>query len=543
MDTKTFRKLPVNVELISVQPGDLVKVGKISEAQIFDNLGNFHPSGLFSTTVFGAIGSEYRTRMFGYIDLGVTILHPLVYYAAVKLKSLHKSIAEGKVSAVFDEKTREFVKSTEPEAETGYNFFFRHFEKIKHVKTDSEERAFLIDMVERSIKLGHHTLRYALVLPAGLRDYTVDATGKPQEDEINTFYRKLISQSSIVDPIAFRKNPELYDGICSGLQNVILELFEYIKSLLDGKNKLILGKWLSRKIFNSTRNVLSIPAARVDSVDDVNRLKYNECLAGLHQFVRATVPKSTYEIKSKYIKDIFIENSNMAFLTNVKTLKREEVLNTHIQKEYDLWTSSDGIDKVIESLGNLDSRNLPIKLNKGKHYMGLIYRDDVKFKFFQDIDELPEGFDKSKVTPVTLAEFIYISVYHLNGKYPAFNTRYPITGFGSIYPAFLKVITTVESYNLCELDHNWEMTESYASSFPDKNSFYFNSMSVNQAHFATMTADVDGDTLSQTAVLSDDAVNEITEYLQRKEYYLSDSGKLNFSNDTDTLSAVLSYMT
>lgn len=544
MDVTTFKKLPVNIDLLKVENKDLLRMGQVKDPQIFDNTNNnFHVDGLFSTTVFGAVGSEYRNRTFGYIDLHTQILHPFVYYAITQLKSFYKQIAEGKQTAIFDKKTGEFVKSNESEAQTGYTFFLNHVGQMKFERNESDKRNFLIEVFEKAVKEDKHLMRYALVLPAGMRDYIVDQSGKPQEDEINTLYRKLLVQSNIIDPISAKKAPELYDNSYVGLQNVLLELFEYIKSLLEGKNKLVLGKWLSRKIFNSTRNVLSSNVESADSVHDKMRLGFNECMAGLHQFARAAMPKSTYEIKNKYIRSIFPDNSTSAYLTNTKTWKREEVLNAHIQKEYDQWTSADGLEKVVASLANLDSRNEPILLNKGKHCMGLLYRDKKTFKFFTDIDELPEDFNKDNVSMVSIAEFIYMSLYHLNGQYPGFITRYPITGFGSIYPSFVKLITTVTSDQLEELDESWQPSGQVAHSFPRKESEYFNTCTVHPSHLGALGGDHDGDVISLTMVMSDEAIDEIKAYLNKKEYYINDTGGFTFSNDTDTLSAVLSFMT
>lgn len=543
MNPNAIRKLPVNLDLLAVKEPDLRTLQRVKEVQIFDNMNNFHQEGLFSTTIFGNIGTEYRNRMFAYVDLGITILHPMVYHAVINLKSFYRQIAEGTVLAVFDPKTKEFVKSNAPEAQTGYNFFIQNILNIRFEKNQSDKRSFLIDLFEKAKKEDSLFLRYLLVLPAGLRDYSVDANGKPQEDEINTFYRKALFQSNIIDPSAVKKAPEVYDGVASGLQRLTLELFEYLKSLLEGKHKLVLGKWLTRKIFNSTRNVASNAIEKSQNINDHLRLGYNECFIGLHQFLRGVVPKSTYEIKTKYIKDIFIENSTHAFLTNAKTLKREEVLSIHIQKDYDMWTSADGIEKVIANMANLDIRHLPITLNKGKHFLGLVYKDGKRFKFFQDIDDLPEGFDKANVAPVTLAEFLYMSVYHLSGVYPGLITRYPITGFGSIFPAYIKLLTTTESHRLEELDANWQPTGNIAYSFPKMEVEFFNTMSVHHSHFAAAGLDLDGDTLSLSMLLSDDAVEEVTNYLNRKEYYINDNGRLNFSSNTDILGAVLAYMT
>lgn len=543
MNINAIDKLPFNIDLLQVQESDLSKVGKISESKIFDNMNNFHSEGLFSTTIFGAVGSEYRAQMFGYIDLKITIFHPLVYYAIINLKAFYKQIAEGKVTAIFNPKTGEFEKSNSEEASTGIYFLYSHTKQLKFEKNQSDKRNFLIDMFNEAVRKNNYSLRYLLVIPAGIRDYIVDENGKPQEDEINSFYRRLISQSTLVNEITAKKTPEVYDSLAIGMQNTTLELFEYLKSLLEGKNKLILGKWLSRKIFNSTRNVLSSSIDKSSNVNDQNRLGYNQCLVGLHQFIRAAVPKSTYEIKNKYIKNVFIENSSRAILVNTKTLLKEEVENSSMQKEYDLWTSSEELLKTISMLENLTNRNDPIVLNKGKHYLGLLYRDDKYFKFFSSIDELPDTFSKDKVTPVSLGELMYMSVYDMNGKYPGFVTRYPITGYGSVYPAYVKFITTTESDTLEELDENWFPSGKIASSFPRKNSNYFNTCAVHPSHLGALGGDYDGDTVSLTMLLSDEAIEEVNKFTSRREYYVNNENEFVFSCDTDILSAVFAFMT
>lgn len=540
----SLQNAPINIDLIKVTDKDLVRLGgEITEIQIFDTTGNFHQKGLFSQVIFGAVGTEFRNRVFGYIDLKTEIMHPIIYSAVINLKAFYKQIMDGTVTAIWDPKTKSFIKSTSEGASTGYSFFYSHLTELIFEKNESETRSFNIDLFNKAIKKEQYDLRYFLVLPAGIRDYSVDANGKPQEDEINPIYRKLLFQSGVIDPIIAKKNPEVYDSVRNSLQKQSLEIFEYIKSLLEGKHKLILGKWLSRKIFNSTRNVLSNPIENVDNIHDKNRLGYNDTFVGLHQFLRSLAPKTVYEIRNKYIKDIFVENNSFAYLTNVKTLKKEEVVNTHIQKDYDMWTSSDGIEKIIANFGNLDTRHLPILLNKGKHYLGLLYRDDKYFKFLQDIDEVPDNFDKSKVSPITYAELLYISVQHMSGKYPGLITRYPITGYGSIYPSMIKLKTTNVYDELTELDSEWNPSMNIASCFPIRDKDFFNTMSASISHYKALNADVDGDTLSLIGVITDESISEIDTYLKRRDYYISPENKFYFSINSDTLSTVLSYMT
>lgn len=545
MNLYQLNKQPINIELISVTEEQIKRLGlqEVTESQIFEaNSYIFHTKGLFSTTIFGAIGSEHRNRIFAYIDLHIPVLHPIVYYAITSLSSFYKKILEGSELAEWDPKTKTFIKSNSEKAQTGYNFFFSHVRELQFEHNNVDRRKFYIDLYNRAITNNTYTLRYHLVLPAGLRDYVIDETGKPQEDEINSYYRKLLFQSSLIDPTIAKKTPEVYDNIRISLQQISLDIFNYLESLLEGKHKLILGKWLTRKIFNSTRNVLSNFIEKPDHINDPNRILYNDTFVGLHQFLRSLAPKTIYEIKN-FTKNIFIENNTFAYLTNSKTLKKEEVLNIHIQKDHDNFTTYDGIEKLIANFSNLDLRHQPILLNKSKHYLGLIYNDHKYLKFFQDIDELPQNLSKDHVSPITLAEFFYLAIYHLSGKYPMLVTRYPVTGYGSIYPSFLKVMTTVSYERLELLNDSWEPSGEILPCFPKRGVEFYNAMSANIAHYAALGADVDGDTLSGIAVTTDEAIEEIQNYLKKKEYYVSSDGNFYFSVSSEVLDSVLSFIT
>ncbi|WP_396190397.1 hypothetical protein [Flavobacterium sp.] len=534
---------PVNLTLLKLEEKDLVKLGEVSELNIFSSGNTFHPHGLFSSVLFGQVGNPIRNKTFAYTDLHCEVLHPVVYRAIIGCKAYYKQIMEGSVSAVWNLETKEFERSTESHAETGYTFFLKHLPELQFKKNDSERRSANIELINNALKENKALLRYLLVMPAGLRDYSVNPNGVPEEDEINTYYRRIMPQSQLIDPLMAKKNPHVYDNIYSNLQNSLNELFWYIESLMQGKNKLVLGKWLSRKIFNSTRNVLTASVNKAVSIDDQNRIRSNEVGCGLYQFLRAIAPISLFSIKNTYLSDVFVENNQFAYLTNMKTLQKEEVLGSHIQKDYDQWTSMEGLETLIDNFGNLDIRHFPVTLNKGKHYLGLIYNDGKYVKFFQGINDVPESMDKKHVSPVTMGEILYMSVARHNCKFPGLTTRYPINGYGGIYPAWIKIRTTTEYQQLEELNDLWEPSGHVFPTFPIRDKDYLNGIAVHQSHMALMGADMDGDTISLVAMTTDEAIEEIRKTLNSKSYYLNSEKKIIFGNSADVLSAVLAYMT
>lgn len=534
---------PVNIELLVVKDQDLPRLGRIKDQQIFGVGNNFHPEGLFSTEIFGAVGSEFRNRVFGYIDLNTHLLHPTIYKAVVECKAFYQQIMQGKTTAIWNAKERCFDKSSSPEAQTGYAFFIERIKELRFARNESDKRNFYIDLIEKALRENTHLLRRVLVMPAGMRDYTVTPDGKPEEDEINSFYRRLLTQSQLVDPNLAIKSAPLYDGVTYHLQSTLNDLFEYIQSLLDGKNKLVLGKWLSRKIFNSTRNVLTASVDNTVWMKDPNRLRSNDAAVGMYQFLRATCPKSLYAIKTSYLHSIFTEESNFAQLTCAKNLTRQEVLSSHVQKDYDRWMTMEGLESVIANFGNLDSRHLPVTLNAGKHYMGLLYNDGKRVRFLQDIQEVPEGFDKGCISPVTMAEFLYLCTYRLSGQLPGFVTRYPINGYGGIYPCMMQLRTTTVVQSLTLLDEQWGETEEILPTFPMRGEPFFNGMSAHQSHMKLLGADHDGDTISLVGVQTDEAIAEIKKTLNSKAYYLDNEKRMIFSNSADILDSMLLFLT
>lgn len=534
---------PFNIDLLVVTAAEAKNMNEVTSLSIFDSPSkNFQPQGLFSTSIFGKVGSEYRARVFGYINLKIPVLHPMVYHAVCKVKAFYQEVMKGKAYARWNKETKSLEESNAVDGQTGMAFFLENFPNIHFEENESIGRKFNINLIYKAIKENKYLLEYLLVLPAGLRDYTIDQNGRPTEDDVNKFYRKIIIQTSLIDKTTYKLNPASSDYVHFTIQQVCSDLFDYLQDLLAGKNKLILGKWTSRKTFNSTRNVISSNVESANHVDEPTRLDYNESAIGLYQFLRSASPKTTYEIKTNYLTKLFPSLENIAYLTNAKTLLKEQVIIKDIQKDFDNWISPEGIDGLIAKFGNVNLRHNIATLDHGKYYMGLMYNDGKYFKFFQDINELPEGFKKESVKPITLAELLYISVYKLNKKLPGYITRYPIASYGSIYPSMIQMRTTIPSLPLEELDDEWKPSGNIAICFPITDKPFFDTMSPNHSHLVRLGADFDGDTCSLQMVLTDESIEEVNTLFNSARYYVTDQQKIAFSIKSDTLESVLGYM-
>jgi len=140
-----------------------------------------------------------------------------------------------------------------------------------------------------------------------------------------------------------------------------------------------------------------------------------------------------------------------------------------------------------------------------------------------------------------MAEMLYLSVFEHSKTVIGYVTRYPITGTDSIYPSFIYLRTTVKSHSLYPLGDDWKPDTSKMKriNLPNKNTPFFDSMSVHGNKYKGLGADVDGDKCSLNIVTSKEAREEGYKYLHSKEAFINTSGKLRYGANTDTINLVL----
>lgn len=528
---------PFNISLLVLNKNHLSRLGEVTSLSIFEPTSdNFDPNGLFSSEIFGTIGSNDRNSLYGYIDMHIKVLHPLVYKNLIDLKAFYKDILSSKKYATFDKELGDFVTSDINEGFTGYHFFMKHLKFLKLHDNDSDARAAKIKMVELYSGTESQLDKW-VVLPAGLRDYAIDKNGVPSEDEVNGLYRKLLNTAGLLKNTTIDYiDPSALDSVRFKLQNITLELYEYFRVMLDGKHKFILGKWAKRAIVNGTRNVLtSTPITPLDLNQD-NKISFNDTIIGLHQYISAINPITKNKVTSMFLNRIFNPENTTALLVNKKSMKSEYVdINTEVR---DAWITDEGLDGVISKLAQEELRSEAIVV--GSHYLMLIYDNGTEIELIYNTEQITEDMAKTHLRPITYAELFYLAVYEIRNKYPGFVTRYPVAGVGGIYPSNVYLRTTVNTRTVKLRSLGRELT---VFEYPILKESYYNSLSVHPSHIVGLGADFDGDTVSFNILYEDESIKEIEDLLNSKEYYLSPDGRLLYSANTDTLSLVLKHMT
>lgn len=529
------KKPPFNLEILHVDKRKLQGIPQITVLDITDGASdNLHPEGLFSTEFFGRKGDDRRTEQFAYIDMKTRILHPIIYDALSRLKALYKGILEGTDYAVWDNKEKDFVRANELDGQTGYAFFIKHLADIKFKRTGSAERDDRITLITKN--MARALTQYLLVLPAGLRDIEEDASGRTKKDEINKKYSRVLGVANV---IGADTESSAQDATRKTLQNTLNDIYLYIKNLLDGKHGFMLSKWASRSIFNGTRNVITSKNSVRETLGAKNQAGVLETGIGLFQLMKGTLPLTKYAIKT-FMATKFSTQEGNANVVNKTTWKEESVVLS--TDEIDQWTTGEGIEKMINRFMATEIRHRPVMLGAG--YAFLVYRDEKGFMVLNGIEDLPEGFSKDNVAPMSLVELFYLCQYERWYTFGGYITRFPVTGTESTYPTRFYAHTTTKTKMLSEYDSTGQLMEDkVAREFPLPGMAFMDALVPDTTRLVGLGADFDGDTCSADIVYTKNGLKEVDDLLADINTHIDPRGGFRASTSTDTTELVLNNLT
>ena len=534
------KKEPLNIKILKINDGPFTDLKKIDSLRIFEKGGsqNFEKRGLFSTEVFGRVGSEDRQTRMGVVDLKINLIHPIAYRAINELNKLYADIINGNVYVKFNEETKNFDYSTPDEGGRGYEYFMKYFKSIDWGKNDSQHRNKKIEILEK-FSMDQLIFKNFPVLPAGLRDYTVK-DGKPSEDEINDFYRSILRKASILDNYNLKSSAEAHalDPLRSSMQKTVMDIFGYLETLIYGKTKLIAGKYAKRSIMEGTMNVATPSTSYITDTNSEYKVSYNDTVLGMYQFLKMIMPFFTYAIKTRFLNNIFEQYTNNAKLINPKTLKTEIVAVSNNTRNK--WLTRDGLNDILNKLFNKNIMESPVILEG--YYLCLLYKKDDIVSVIFNTDILPDNIKEKDLYPITYAELFYLSIQKeaMEKKFPTFVSRYPTAGQGGVYPSRVYLRTTVVSKTI-KLVEDLHMPENYSKvyEYPSIGEAYYNTMSAHGTHIARMGMDFDGDKATATAVLTKESIEEIDNLLSSSSYYLDNKNKLAYSAFDNNLNFIL----
>ena len=453
-------------------------------------------TGLFSYEIFGITGSDARKETFAYIDLHGKFLHPIAYKILTTMnRNLIQCINGTKYFSL--NAKGEIVEDSE-NGSTGISFLYDNWEKIKWKTTDSSSRDDKIKVLRSNPKDVIFIDKF-LVMPPFLRDFKPTEANERVDavDEINDMYGKLIRSC--------QNNDEFSLGFLAHNNNFIIQttlndIYNYCTRQLASKTGLIHQALLGKSVDYATRSVISCPRV-TSNTWQTTQVRFGYTGIPLAQCISLFYPFFVYEIQ------VWFE-TNLDSIND--TLKEKNIPVKNFMENFD----EEHIKKLMNSfIKNHESRFKPLtfKDDNGNEIELKLYENDLKRKF-------------------TLTDLFYIVAQDVVQTKHVYVTRYPITGFMSIYPSRVKVLSTQKTTKQKLGSKYFEEYPLILDDYPLKASnsgeeeIFVDTTRINSAYLIGLNGDFDGDTVSIRAVYSQEANAEAEEIINSKNYIIDTSG-------------------
>ena len=495
----------LNLNLLFPNDKYVKYMSEVKSSKLF-NGNEIHKEGLYSEEVFGPVGSEMRMSKFGYINLYSPIIHPLIYSTIISLSNVYKKVAEGKKYVIL--KNGEYIDSDEDNGSTGYTFFLSTFKQLKFEKGDSSERNEKITFLDMHPITNYDKL---LVYPCGLRDFSLDRHGNIKEHEMVEYYTKILSVSNMVKE--YKSLGSDVDDIFVKMQNLACELYDYLFSLIDGKNKVIGKNFVSRYVDHGTFNVYTSTPVVIENMDD--DINVGDTQLGILQYIKGIDPIAKYCLDKFVGERCFSIDSNKARLFT-KDFKTEYIDVDNKARE--LWTTQRGMDTIFNMAYKDEFLNSTVIIND--HYPLVIESNDKEVIIHTDSESIPEGVE---VRGITYGEILFymLIIDDDHKKYPAAMTRHPVAGPNSIFITGVKLNTTTKSKNrLVYIKDETEFVKRIINTpIPGYN--YMMGFTPPLGRLSGAGADFDGDKGLTRILFTEESMNELNVFMNSVPYYVN----------------------
>jgi len=233
----------------------------ITSAEYFSRPDEFHPEGVFSEDIFGVVGSLERKKIYAYIDLQATIIHPTALDVILRLDKKISKFLSTESSFSLD---KDGMLVEDENGVTGISEFVKMFPKIEF-RTGTTSREKFVNVLKKEYKSGNVFINKLPVIPPEYRSaYKDESSGEWVIDKLNDMYQVIIRRTFQVKSSG---GGPLLDLLTYALQNSVKDHDAYIRTKIAKKSGLIRNQMLGKRTDFSGRAVITPgPDLKIDEV-------------------------------------------------------------------------------------------------------------------------------------------------------------------------------------------------------------------------------------------------------------------------------------
>ena len=386
--------------------------------------------GLFSLTLFGRPGSFERKSVFGYIDLKMNFLHPLVYKNLIRINRKFIDVIAGNGYWEINEQG-DLIESSN--GETGIDFVYKNWEKIQYGSSDSVQRKERTDFLT-GFKKSEAFMNKQIVIPPYYRDidFSKAGSGKIAHDPINDMYAKLLRLTSTLN----QNTDEMLGGLDfigniskHSIQMVLIDIYDYFTGKIEKKNGIFRQSVLGKSVDYSCRSVISASNYNQNSYKDL-KVTFQSSGVPLCQVLVIFFP-----FTMKWLQDFFTKEYGMIKTIDYMNPKTKKIEKINIAKDAMDDFDYDHLKKKIDQFHKAPTERFEvIKIKTEKGYLPITW---------QGIDV--EHGDTTITRHMTWTDLFFMCACDITKDKHVYITRYPLEDYFGIYPSRITVLSTFKT--------------------------------------------------------------------------------------------------
>jgi len=211
---------------------------------------NFHPSGLFSESIFGALNTSDRKNNYSYIDLNTKILHPAMRAPLYRINRKLILLMSGKKKYRLEKGN--LIEDVDGDI-YGMNKFFEIIDDIQF-RGGTQARDDIVKMINYYRKNNMMFIDKCFVIPPYFRNIEFNEDGTSTMDQLNDYYINIINASNQISSIS---SGDMHNILSHKIYYNVLELYKYLSSKITKKQGIIRKNILGKRVDFSARAVIS----------------------------------------------------------------------------------------------------------------------------------------------------------------------------------------------------------------------------------------------------------------------------------------------
>ena len=475
---------------------NFVEINKLQEVSdpIYLEHGRPTPKGLFSNEIFGVTQYD-RQSIWAYIDLGTKLLHPLAVINFKRYGSKYEKIIYG--IGKYKMIDGDFVEAED--GETGIDFLYENYDKIKWRKTESITSKAMIEFLSK----GKDKLFIDKfpVCPPFYRD--INDNPNIGVNIVNKLYKRLLSLASAMKS---KGSFSFFSNMTKGeMEKSLVDIFNHYTGMLKGKLGFLRRYVMGRNVDYGVWLVLSAPRITGERYTDMP-VDFDHFGYPLHAVLSMAKPFIVQGVRT-FFENEFQRSGKYSVIKDGKRINLDFI-------HPELHFSNDYIDKKIDAfIHGPSTRFEPIKLPPNAQNVNGYMTLKGRFGASENITD----------RPLTWTDVFFIVATQETRNKHVIQSRYPIEHMYSVAYCKIRVMSTIKTIAavIDGVEYKW-----YPLVEPGKDArnAFINTLSPCNVYLKGEGADFDGDSVPNRMLFTDEANIEAEKFMRNKKNFLDFCG-------------------